>query len=134
MCQHLAINWRLIGDFRIVLYSNRRRNERQTRAIGYLGRKKLNERQRELIEVVKKKGEVVLSDYKKLFPDFAERTLRKDLEDLIMHGVLTPMGERKGRRYILTAMSAQYRHNIDKEQKDDEAAKRKIRDKNTIEQ
>jgi predicted HTH transcriptional regulator len=113
MCQHLAINWRLIGDFRIVLYSNRRRNERQTRAIGYLGRKKLNERQRELIEVVKKKGEVVLSDYKKLFPDFAERTLRKDLEDLIKHGVLTPMGERKGRRYIFNGnvgtISAQYR-------------------------
>lgn len=37
------------------------------------------ERQRELMGVVKKRGEVVLSDYKKLFPNFAERTLRKDL-------------------------------------------------------
>jgi len=109
MCQHLAINWRLIGDFRIVLYSNRRRNERQTRAIGYLGRKKLNERQRELIEVIKKKGEVALSDYKKRFPNFAERTLRNDLEDLVKHGVLTPRGERKGRRYILATSSAKYR-------------------------
>jgi len=85
--------------------------------------KKLNERQRELIEVVKKKGEVALSDYKKLFPNFAERTLRNDLEDLVKHGVLTPMGERKGRRYILTAISAKYRQNIGKEQKGNEINK-----------
>jgi hypothetical protein len=31
------------------------------------------------------------------------------IEDLIKHGVLTPRGERKGRRYILAATSAKYR-------------------------
>ncbi|HJH26797.1 MAG TPA: transcriptional regulator [Methanophagales archaeon] len=76
--------------------------------------KELNERQRGLIEVIKKKGEVALNDYKKLFPNFAERTLRNDLEDLVKHGVLTPRGERKGRRYILAAISAKYRQNIGK--------------------
>jgi len=76
--------------------------------------RKLNERQRELIEVIKKKGEVALSDYKKQFPNFAERTLRNDLEDLVKHGVLTPRGERKGRRYILAGTSAKYRQNIGK--------------------
>ena len=31
------------------------------------------------------------------------------IEDLVNHGVLTPIGERKGMRYVLAAISAKYR-------------------------
>lgn len=74
--------------------------------------RKLNDRQKRLIELIKKKGEIAFKDYKGIFLNIAERTLRKDLEDLVKLKVLSATGEKKGRKYQLTAISAKYRQNI----------------------
>lgn len=71
--------------------------------------KKLNERQRTLIETIKKKGEIVFGEYRQLFPKIAERTLRNDLEEMVSLKVLTARGKKRGRKYHLSAISAEYR-------------------------
>jgi len=79
MCQHLAINWRLIGDFRIVLYSNRRRNERQKRAIEYLRR---NE-------------QITNTEFQEINKT-TKKTATRDLQELVRSGILIKSG-RTGR-------------------------------------
>jgi ATP-dependent DNA helicase RecG len=61
----------------------------------------LNERQRKAIEFLKQYGKLTFSEYRKIYPDAAERTLRKDLEDLVKTELIKPTGEKKGRKYYL---------------------------------
>ncbi|MFH1127405.1 MAG: hypothetical protein ABIG84_02165, partial [archaeon] len=49
---------------------------------------KLNERQKKLVELVKKKYELGIADYKDIFPLIPERTLRSDLETLVKLKIL----------------------------------------------
>jgi len=41
-----------------------------------------------------------LRDFKRISPKVAERTLRKDLDDLVKIGIIKPVGEKKGRKYV----------------------------------
>lgn len=61
----------------------------------------LNERQKIAIEFIKQHGMIALRHFRKMLPKVAERTLRKDLEDLVKMGIIRPVGEKKGRRYVL---------------------------------
>lgn len=67
----------------------------------FLENKGLNERQLRAIKLIKEKGPISLADYKEIFPDVADRTLRRDLKVLVDTGVLKSMGEKKGRRYSI---------------------------------
>jgi ATP-dependent DNA helicase RecG len=61
----------------------------------------LNERQRKAIEFVKQYGKITFGEFKKFCPDVAERTLRKDLEDLVKLELIRAIGEKRGRKYAL---------------------------------
>ncbi len=61
----------------------------------------LNERQRKAIEFIKQYGKITLGEFKKFYPDAAERTLRKDLDDLVKLELIKAIGEKRGRKYTL---------------------------------
>jgi len=59
-----------------------------------------NERQIKAVKYIKEKGKITLREFRKLCPEFAERTLRKDLEGIVKLDILKPIGEKKGRKYV----------------------------------
>jgi ATP-dependent DNA helicase RecG len=62
----------------------------------------LNERQIKGVIYAKENGTITLSEYRQLVQrKVEERTLRRDLEDLVNNNVLKPIGEKKGRYYEL---------------------------------
>jgi ATP-dependent DNA helicase RecG len=50
---------------------------------------------------VKEKGSINLSSLKILVPEVTEKTLYRDLKDLVIKKVFKELGEKKGRRYEL---------------------------------
>ena len=67
----------------------------------YLNKLGLNERQKKAIKYLKEDKEITLSKFRILYPEIADRTLRKDLEDLVKAGIVEPVGEKRGRKYVL---------------------------------
>jgi Fic family protein len=63
----------------------------------------LKERQIKLIEYLEEHGQVATSEAKKLFPDFSEDTVLRDLNYLVKKGILKKKGRTKGARYVLRA-------------------------------
>lgn len=61
----------------------------------------LNERQEKVLEFLAKNSRVTNRDYRDLFPEVSEETIRRDLVGLIEHGILLKMGDKKGTYYIL---------------------------------
>ncbi|MEM9338815.1 MAG: Fic family protein, partial [Bacteroidota bacterium] len=62
-------------------------------------KKELNERQQSLMEYVKSKGKVRMSEIEEAFEDYSRNTLKKDMTYLVKEGLLLKTGERKGTRY-----------------------------------
>jgi len=63
--------------------------------------KGLNDRQIKAFIYVHENGVITLSAYSKISPEVNERTLRRDLENLVKINFLKAIGEKKGRRYEL---------------------------------
>jgi ATP-dependent DNA helicase RecG len=61
----------------------------------------LNERQQSALELVVKNQHINNREYRDLFPDVSEETIRRDLADLVEEGLLLKMGDKKGTYYIL---------------------------------
>jgi len=61
----------------------------------------LNERQMRAVMYVKEKGTINLSSFKTVVPEVSEKTLYRDLQNLVNKGVFKEIGEKKGRRYEL---------------------------------
>lgn len=61
--------------------------------------KDLNERQRAVLEFVKKQQKVQMSEVEEAFKDHSRNTLKKDMAYLVNEGLLMKTGERKGTRY-----------------------------------
>ncbi len=83
------------GTSMIVTFRKSKITEEHLNSLG------LNERQKKAIELIKSREEIVFGDYKNAFPNAAERTLRKDLEDLVALKIFRAIGEKKGRKYKL---------------------------------
>ena len=60
----------------------------------------LNERQQSVLEFVAKNQRVANRDYREMFPDVSEETIRRDLADLVEKDILLKMGDKKGTYYI----------------------------------
>lgn len=60
----------------------------------------LNERQKKIIKKFKGVGVVTISDTQKMFKSVTDRTLRRDLTDLVKKNVLRKEGSTKGSKYI----------------------------------
>ena len=67
----------------------------------YLRGMGLNERQIKAVMYVKETGEINLSSFKSLVTGVSEKTLYRDLQDLVSKGVLKQIGEKKWRKYKL---------------------------------
>jgi ATP-dependent DNA helicase RecG len=65
----------------------------------YLRNLGLNERQIELIKYIKNHGVITLSTARNLIPTVSEKTLYRDLQDLVKKEILKEMGDKKGRKY-----------------------------------
>ncbi len=61
----------------------------------------LNERQRAALDFIVKRQRIANRDFRDLFPDVSEETLRRDLADLVEKDLLLKMGDKKGTYYIL---------------------------------
>lgn len=61
----------------------------------------LNERQVRAVLYVRGRGEIALSAFKSLVPDVSDKTLYRDLRDLVDKGVLEQVGEKKGSHYVM---------------------------------
>lgn len=61
----------------------------------------LNERQQTALEYLAKNQRITNRDYRDLFPDVSEETIRRDLADLVEQAVLLKLGDKKGTHYIL---------------------------------
>jgi ATP-dependent DNA helicase RecG len=66
-----------------------------------LKNKGFNERQIKAIQYVHENKVITIKDYLKIVPEFKERTLRKDLNDLVKNNIFISIGETKGRSYKL---------------------------------
>ena len=67
----------------------------------YLRNMGLNERQIKAVMYVKEKKSINLSSFKTIVLAVSEKTLYRDLQELVSKGVLKELGEKKGRRYEL---------------------------------
>jgi predicted HTH transcriptional regulator len=61
--------------------------------------KDLNERQKSVLEFVKKQQKVQMSEVEEAFKEHSRNTLKKDMTYLVNEGLLMKTGERKGTRY-----------------------------------
>ena len=61
----------------------------------------LKERQIKAVMYVKEKKSINLSSFKTIVSEVSEKTLYRDLQDLVSKGILKEFGEKKGRRYEL---------------------------------
>jgi ATP-dependent DNA helicase RecG len=61
----------------------------------------LNERQQAALDFIAKNQRVTNRDFRDLFPDVSEETIRRDLADLVEKDALIKMGDKKGTYYIL---------------------------------
>lgn len=62
----------------------------------------LNERQVKAILYVKNKNNIDIKSFKSIVPNVSEKTLYRDLQELIDKGILKEIGEKKGRKYKLS--------------------------------
>ena len=59
----------------------------------------LNERQIEAIRYITKLGSISILEYSKIFSEVSDRTLQRDIRDLVQKGILNIVKETKGRKY-----------------------------------
>ncbi len=64
-------------------------------------RMELNERQVAALEFLAKNPRIANRDYREMFPEVSEETIRRDLADLVEEGLLLKMGDKRGTFYIL---------------------------------
>ena len=67
----------------------------------YLRKLGLNDRQIKAVDHIKKNKIINLSSYKVLIKNVSEKTLYRDLQDLVDKNILKEIGEKKGRKYEL---------------------------------
>lgn len=83
-----------IGEFAVLFYKDIF-NEEELRKRG------LNERQIKAVIYVKGNGKITIREYKELYPLLSDKTLSRDLAELVKKGVLKEIGNKKGRKYEL---------------------------------
>ncbi len=82
------------GGFSVVFWKDIY-NEQHLRKMG------LNERQIKAVSFAKAHGNITISDFSRIIRDVSEKTLYRDLQDLVKRGILKAEGEKKGRKYTL---------------------------------
>ena len=76
-------------------------NSQTLKLLHYIGTLSLSDRQIKLIDYIKKNKSITLSSYKALIKNVSEKTLYRDIQDLVSKNILKEIGEKKGRKYKL---------------------------------
>jgi len=63
---------------------------------------KKNSRQIAILNIIKRKKEVTIKDISTVIKDYSEKTIQRELSDLVSQGVLKKAGERRWSKYSLT--------------------------------
>ncbi len=84
----------IFGGFRATIY----KEKYPLRELEQLG---LTSRQLKIIQLLKTYGKVTIRELKKHFPHISDKTLRRDLQNLIEMELIEAIGEKKGRFYVL---------------------------------
>jgi len=82
------------GVMKVVFYKDKL-TEDNLRKLG------INERQIKAVMYVKEKNSINLSSFKAIVSGVSEKTLYRDLQELVSKGILKEIGEKKGRKYEL---------------------------------
>jgi len=82
------------GVMKVVFYKDKF-TEENLRKLG------INERQIKAVMYVKEKNSINLSSFKTIVSEVSEKTLYRDLQELVNKGILKELGEKKGRKYEL---------------------------------
>lgn len=82
------------GVFTVKFYQDKW-NEENLKKLG------INERQIKAVMYAKEKGSINLSSFKYIVSKVSEKTLYRDLQELVSKGILKEVGEKKGRKYKL---------------------------------
>ncbi len=82
------------GVFTVRFYQDKW-NEENLKKLG------LSERQIKAVIYVKEKRSINLSSFKTLIQKISEKTLYRDLQDLVGKGIFKEIGKKKGRKYEL---------------------------------
>ena len=82
------------GVFVVKFYQDKW-NEENLKRLG------LKERQIKAVMYVKEKKSINLSSFKTIVSEVSEKTLYRDLQELVSKGILKELGEKKGRKYEL---------------------------------
>lgn len=61
----------------------------------------MNERQLRALKYVEERGRITNREYRTLFPDISQETVRLDLIDMVSKGLLLRIGDKKGTFYII---------------------------------
>ena len=61
----------------------------------------LNENQIIVMNYLKEHESITMSEFKRVSPDVNERTLRRYLSDLVDKDLIRPLGDKKGRKYVI---------------------------------
>jgi ATP-dependent DNA helicase RecG len=61
----------------------------------------LNDRQESALNFLEKNQRITNRDYRELYPDVSEETIRRDLAEMVEAGLLLKMGDKRGTYYIL---------------------------------
>jgi ATP-dependent DNA helicase RecG len=61
----------------------------------------LNENQIIVMNYLKEHESITMSEFKRVSPDVNERTLRRYLSDLVDKDLISPIGDKKGRKYVI---------------------------------
>ncbi|MCD6578703.1 DUF4062 domain-containing protein, partial [bacterium] len=82
------------GEFRVVIPRDILTESR----LKQLG---LSDRQKIIVKIIKKESFIQLSMLKKEFPEVTDKTIYRDIRNLVEKGILREEGEKKGRKYYL---------------------------------
>lgn len=62
---------------------------------------RFNEREEKILEFLRERGKVQVSEVKKIFPSISKRTLRRDFQRLLKKGIIERIGEKNNTFYKL---------------------------------
>jgi ATP-dependent DNA helicase RecG len=65
------------------------------------GNRRLNPRQERALALIADKGSITNREFRELFPELSDETIRRELADLVDNGLIVKIGERKATYYIL---------------------------------
>jgi len=90
---------KLREEFQRLYLSKKDENSKEYPPLDSFRVQPLLERQQKILEILKEKGKIQVWELKNIFPEVTKRTIRRDFEKMLSHGLIERVGERNGTFY-----------------------------------